>query len=598
MAIAAADLKDLADGIVGSTLGFVEFYYNTPSWLDTLEASDPLTGTSVANVTDLDDVLVADAEIQDDWRYVVYYDATDNSSVVCFIYNTVTREVIALSSQTGGDYWYPTLASVQAAFTDDGAEGFFDAILFPRVTRQPVASFVTGGEILYTQAPEWFDAMVAGTSLTAYTSTLTNWSDLSDVWISKRALGVTGWYYAVYHQETSHRHAAAFIYNPVSKEVVVLYETYSTAWTTGGGGTLYFPRYYYPTQDDVLQVFTEGGTSGFFTAIGKTRTTYGISESSPNEAVSWTPYHDSLAAELASLTSQYGWQDSTDISARVVVIRNELAAVSGTINTGTRQSELKDMIDEFQAAKDEATEANEFRYDQLLANASGTGETPTSPMSYPQLAQHMLDEYFTTLSGDHEDLQADQGTRDDGVSADYHIVWNLLDQKFQEVGDQAKEDIGNVFTVQRAELEQTLTDRGIYNSSVAVSLAAGLANAEAAELRRLEESLGAAQIQVYQAVLMTMQGDKRLAAQNQMQLGMALLQWKAQMSAWLSELYKLAPGIIERRTDIGPTLADIANLVINVGRGQGTQELLGQFAPAQFIQQAGGMSIADLFDKK
>lgn len=780
MAIYEATLQEYYGNIYGSAP--VDGYYLDPPWFDDLEASDPLTGSSVLGFADLDNVMVAASLIEDDWYHVVYYDATDSSTVTWIVYNTTTREVYC-GYYFSTHYYYLTAAVIASAFASEGVHSFWDAVGFPtRIPRRvgaTLSSVVSGGSVTYTQSPEWFDILAANGSLAAYDFPDAEYC--TDVYLAATDLGLTGWRRVVYCEADGGRYFFTFIYNNSTREVVTITKTGSYTVNASHGQTLGY--WNYPYTSSILEAFSEGGATNFFSVIGKTRSTYLISSEDNTTAISWTSYHDALAAELAALLSQYGWQDSADITARVATIRNELAAVSGALNSNTRQTELTDLLADFEQAKDDADATNEERYTQLIDGAVDGNQDPTEPMSYPQIAKHMLDEYFTTLVDDHGDLQTDQETRDelvadahgsvwtsldarittvsamktdqaarddeiielydealesldtriedvavlqdnqitrDGavvnsfeqvwtdvdsrittvssvqadqaardaeVATSYATIWQELEELFDDLGEQAKADVEDTFRTRRAELVQSMSERGIYGTSIAASFEVNLASAEAAEVKRIDEAINAAKIQAYQPVLMTqasvkqqgsqnqmsiemalagMQveamkqilltaagderqgaqnalgieqmlavakldalrtmllsslqeqrqgaqnqmtieqflaalqvdgmrttllaeaGDKRQGAQNVMQLGLATLQWKSSVAAMMSQLYQLAPGVIERRTDLAPTLADIANIVINAGRGQGTQQLLGQFAPSQFIQQPGG----------
>ncbi|MBC8870239.1 MAG: hypothetical protein H8E44_12520, partial [Planctomycetes bacterium] len=315
--------------------------------------------------------------------------------------------------------------------------------------------------------------------------------------------------------------------------------------------------------------------------------------------MAWTTYHDALMQEYISLVTEPAWYDQATITTRLTEIRTELADAGATI---TADDSIDELIAEFERAKEDAQEANEERYAQLITEASGTIDA-TLVMSYPQIAKHMKDAYWTPLTTEHTDLQSDQSDRDETVvdhwvsawdtvadmfdtvlnyadelatdqqfrdqeviedldsvwttlaatydaistsSAELEVeqqaldqaivdqwdaVWSELNTRFDDIGSQARIDIQEAFQNQKASLQQSMIDRGVYNSGLLDSMTVGLAKEEAAELRRFDESYGLQKIQAQQMVLVSQVQALAQQAQNQMQLNQQTLQIAGQKAA-------------------------------------------------------------------
>lgn len=103
--------------------------------------------------------------------------------------------------------------------------------------------------------------------------------------------------------------------------------------------------------------------------------------------------------------------------------------------------------------------------------------------------------------------------------------------RLDNYGAQQKIDVGQRYDQARASADQDLTNRGLGNTTVRSTRRQGLGQAETQDLARLNESL------------------------NIEELG-----YRERLSA--DPL-----GVIERRTDVTPSLADVSNLALQLGRG-------------------------------
>jgi hypothetical protein len=332
----------------------------------------------------------------------------------------------------------------------------------------------------------------------------------------------------------------------------------------------------------------------------------------------WTEYHDSLVQEREQLLAKLYYIDVTtetvktsssdpyayldtgvyyrdevveietrdsDVWTRIQAIDTELAAA--TIQD--KSQELEAILEEMQGARDSSVAANESRYSQLIGDAETT-PNPETVMSYPTLVKYMISAYFTPITTSLTTFKSAQSTLDQAVVDEWDTIWNTLDERLGEIGDQARSDIADAFTAKTSEAMQNLSASGAYNTSMAAALTVGLAAAQSAELRRLDESLGTTQVQTLLQVLQSKQQSSQIANENTLKITSAAIDWEQQKAKQLSELYALAPGVVERRTDTSPSLADEANILMNLGRGQGSQQMISAFTPQNFIQSDSGSS--------
>lgn len=336
--------------------------------------------------------------------------------------------------------------------------------------------------------------------------------------------------------------------------------------------------------------------------------------------MAWTEYHKGLLEELqrcydnlyynessvASTTAHYIFSDvtgtlvstggtstamgvsdsqtiNTTVQSRISAIQTELSNAAND----DQQDELEELLKQFQAAMDEAKQANESRYD-LLTRSAGSEIAAESVMSYPELAKHMLDSYFIDITERYESLESDQSARDDEIVGKWSEIYDEIEQKIDEAGRQAARDISLTYSSRLSQAESELTARGIHSTTIRAALLKGFASAESADMQRLHESILERKTQVLRDTLFSTVQSMSQKSQNQLQLGLSERQWRAESARRLEELYKLAPGIVERRTDTGPGLNDIANLTMNIGRGQAAQQMLGAFQSSQFISPSGG----------
>ncbi|TXH51844.1 MAG: hypothetical protein E6Q97_17340 [Desulfurellales bacterium] len=244
--------------------------------------------------------------------------------------------------------------------------------------------------------------------------------------------------------------------------------------------------------------------------------------------MAWTPYHDALMSESIGLMSEPNWYSQPAITNRLSTIRTELASAGASLNA-TQDQKLAQLLTDFENAYTAGKQANESRYAELKSGYAARN--------------------------------ADINNQFAGITAGYQQREADLLPLLNNMGAQARADIGQQFTQARSQAEQDLTSRGLGNTTVRSSVLGGLTSQQADSLARHDEAMRQAQFG-YRSQL---SGDT-LGARTQ----------QATMAAQLSG----EPlGVIERRTDTAPGLSDIANLVATMGRGSASNSLLPAMVP-------------------
>lgn len=339
--------------------------------------------------------------------------------------------------------------------------------------------------------------------------------------------------------------------------------------------------------------------------------------------MAWTEYHEALRDEMKELLSRlhkqvataqaYNYQTAvqnssgtwqtltvsqvvpyeyetadTAVWTRIQAIQTILDAAGATIDA--QNTELDTLLSEFEDAYEEAKAANIARYEQLLEEVdTAGGVNPLIVMSYPQLAYHMDTTYFQVIDEQHGTLADEQEDYDQDVIDAVDDDWDELDDRFSQIGDQARTDISDRFAAKLAEAQQAMIDNGTYSILNAFAIS-GMGLAEAAEVSRLDETLGQGQIEALSQKQTIKAQERRQRAQNRLQLRTQRLVWQAEQARRLEGIYRGSQAVVEGRTDVGPGLNDIFNATMMIGKGQGSQMMLGAFQPSQFIarQGAGG----------
>lgn len=251
----------------------------------------------------------------------------------------------------------------------------------------------------------------------------------------------------------------------------------------------------------------------------------------------WNQYHDSLFSELMGLMSEPQWFNQGNIMSRVNSIRGILENAGQSLDQ-TQDTKINDLLAEFQTSHDAAKAANESRYNELK-----TGYTNRA---------NNIGGMFDTLANSYQ-------TRE-----------NTLTGLLNNMGAQARTDISNQYDASKGSADQDLTSRGLGNTTVRSSVMSGINDRKAAELRRHDENMRQQQFGYRSALSGDTLGARGQAAAAKMQLSAEPL------------------GVIERRTDTAPSLADIANLTMQLGRGSSGMFALPAFGALTQFNTVGG----------
>lgn len=365
--------------------------------------------------------------------------------------------------------------------------------------------------------------------------------------------------------------------------------------------------------------------------------------------MAWNSYHDWLMTEAIALMSEPGWNEKNtdgtykypDLMSRVETIRSELSTAaqgmgelpkldpttgqimrdeSGAIVYESWDDKMGSLLSQFEQGR---LQGEDFTNQQINALTGGTGGmwNPYDPttglgvMSYPQIAQMVQSGYLTPAASTLQSLYAGAITPEQAqqqwqaawgdpatqgtMANQYETARNRTLGYLDTAGQQASEDITNVFNQQRASAQQDLAARGLGNTTVVTGAMGGLAGQEAAEQRRLQESLGQLKAgydaslssQANQAMLgMTTGG---LGAYGdfygqQNALGSQYANYLSGAGQVMGGLWGMAPAAIGGMTTAYPSLADIYNLASQAGVGSTGLFALPGFQPGTMFGTGSG----------
>jgi len=356
--------------------------------------------------------------------------------------------------------------------------------------------------------------------------------------------------------------------------------------------------------------------------------------------MAWNNYHDWLMTEAVALMSEPGWNEKNadgtykypDLMTRLDSIRGELSTAaqgmgelpkinpttgeivkdeSGNIVYESWDDKLGSLLSQFEQAR---VQGEQFTDQQISALLGGTGGqlNPYDPstglgiMSYPQLAAAVQSQYLnpagtmlnSLYSGAITPEQAQQRWKDawgdptqqGSLANQYDTARTRTMGYLDNAGQQAAQDITNVFSQQRASAEQGLAKRGLGNTTVVNSAMGGLASQESAEQRRLQESLGqmkagyesALSGQANQAALGMATGGLGAYGDfygQQNALGSQYANYLTGAGQMMGGLWGQAPAAVAGITSAYPSLADIYNLASQAGTGSTGMFALPGFNP-------------------
>jgi len=365
--------------------------------------------------------------------------------------------------------------------------------------------------------------------------------------------------------------------------------------------------------------------------------------------MAWNSYHDWLMTEAIALMSEPGWneqnEDGTykypDLMSRLEAIRGELSTAaqgmgdlpkldpatgamvrdqSGNIVYESWDDKMGNLLSQFEQAR---VQGEQFTDQQINALLGGTGgrwdqynpATGLGVMSYPQLAAAVQSQYVnpagTTLSSMYSGAitpqqaqqrwqqawgdPAQQGTLANQYEAARSRTMGYLDN----AGQQAAKDITSAFGQQRAATQQDLAQRGLGNTTVVNSALSGLTTQEAAEQRRLQESLGqlkagyesALSGQANQAALGMATGGLGAYGDfygQQNALGSQYANYLSGAGQLMGGLWGQAPAAVAGITSAYPSLADVYNLASQAGVGSTGIFALPGFQPGMVFGASTG----------
>lgn len=294
----------------------------------------------------------------------------------------------------------------------------------------------------------------------------------------------------------------------------------------------------------------------------------------------WTAYHDGLNQEAIALMTEPGWYNVPAIQDRLTAIRTELGAAGADMAAGQDQR-MKDLLTKFQSTYDQTQTANENRYADIL---SKYGSRQTQGMT-------RLDA-VTTGAQNLANTQNTMWNSRGGIVTGWQDRTNQLSTLFNGLGDRARQDVRDTYTAQRSQADQGLQSRGLGNTTVRNSVMGGIANQENADLGRVNEQLRSQQIGMQSQWTQDALNARQQGAMMNFQSGQLPLQFQSQAAQGYIGMSADPMGVMERRTDVGPSLADIANLSMQLGRGTGQMSTLGGFVPTMMFRGGGGNAMS------
>lgn len=218
------------------------------------------------------------------------------------------------------------------------------------------------------------------------------------------------------------------------------------------------------------------------------------------------------------------------------------------------------------------------------SESGGSASASTAGMSLGQLLQHQYQKAFDAnkereneirglyegmIGDDLPWLQEQSGRLRDAYGARTQAGMQLL----EGYGDQAKKDIGDETTRQRASTDQSMIDRGLYNTTVRDNMQQGISRRHADALGSLYDHLAQTNLQAY----------SNLSGQ---QLG-ADMNLTGNEYAARTDLPNRYADFIERITDMYPDIGKYIDLAIRAGQGLGQNQMPPVFAGV-FPQGGGG----------
>lgn len=330
--------------------------------------------------------------------------------------------------------------------------------------------------------------------------------------------------------------------------------------------------------------------------------------------MAWTAYHDQLQQEAIALMTEPEWYNQATILKRLYgdggtssaptsnSLVGQLSAAgqdlgktprldangeivrdgSGVIQYMDGDERLATLMSQFEKGRLQAEAANESRYGELVSGYQNRADSVIGGV------QRDAQGNITGGVPTYKSVGQDYGVGLDAVTGGYQTRESDVMSNFNQYGQQARQDIANNYTQQRATADQGLTNRGLGNTTVRSSVLGGVNSREQQDMGRFDQDLSKQRADM----LGGLRGDT-LGAQSQAVQGKA--QFGTTQLGAMSDLFGEPLGVKERRTDTGPSLADIANLSAQAGRGAANQYALTGLQALTSYQPKNSGSTGSLF---
>jgi hypothetical protein len=343
--------------------------------------------------------------------------------------------------------------------------------------------------------------------------------------------------------------------------------------------------------------------------------------------MAWTPYQDALVQEMIALMTEPNWYSQSTITTRLKSIQDQLSQ-SQTGND--YETKVNDLLSQFNAAKTSATQANEQRYAQLTggqnvndANSAASkmlgGYYKPIESAAAKVGTDYGNAYYGAggiqsgwnsrqTQGTQAANQATFGSNDGrgtggyvgalgGIATGYGNRENALKGIIGDnYGQSFLNDVQSKYAAERGKMSSDMANRGLANSTVMSSMNAGLTSREARDRASVQDQIAKTKFDALSGLTaQTLQGQNQAAQDaynarmNAMQanaglwsdtlgantqaagqvasLGQVPLQYQAQTANTANQYLQGLFGTIQNREDVAPSLSDIANLTMQLGRG-------------------------------
>lgn len=303
--------------------------------------------------------------------------------------------------------------------------------------------------------------------------------------------------------------------------------------------------------------------------------------------MAWTQYHDSLMQEAIALMTEPQWFSQPSITDRLTAIRNELQTAGQSLNVQQDQR-IQTLLKQFEDAYTAGKTANETRYGDLTSGYSQRATDllgTTKPYSYG------------SLPGRYDSLAQQQQTDLGNVVGGYQSRQTQLQGLLDQLGGQSRADLQQRYTQQRAQAENDLIGRGLGNTTIRSGVMSGINTRENQDIARFDEGLRREKLGYMNQWMGDTLGSQERAAGQNAQMGLQGLQARSRYADLAKELTLEPLGVIERRTDVTPSLADLANLSMQLGRGSANTFALPAMNALMTFSNPGSFPQSGLFGR-